>query len=79
MFAGDVAALEAGRRKIREEFSKNKDEVDPDKIAGLIKMAQDTEQMLRCLVVQGVKTEEDSYRLRVTRDTILQDNAPLPK
>ena len=79
MFSGDSVALEAGKQRIRQEFSKNRHEVDPKKIAELIQIAEDTERILRCHVVQGVQTNDGNYQLKITRDTALEENAPLPK
>lgn len=78
-FAGDTAALEAGRQRIRQEFVKNKHETDINKINELLSVGKDVEKMLRQAVVQGVyNVEKNSYELKVTKETLLQDNAPLP-
>ena len=78
VFRDDTFALEAGRQRIRTEFQKNKNETDPAKIAELIKMAEGAEQVLRCNIVQGVETDKGTFRLRITEDTELQNNAPRP-
>ena len=78
VFKDDTLALQAGKERIRNEFSKHKSETDPSKIAELISMAESAEKFLRHNVVQGVQTDESTFRLRITEDTELQDNAKLP-
>lgn len=70
--------MEAGKQRIRSEFAKHKCETDPSKIAELIATAEGAEQFLRCNVVQGVQTDRGTYQLRITHDTELQTNAPVP-
>ncbi|XP_031568619.1 complex III assembly factor LYRM7-like [Actinia tenebrosa] len=78
-FVGDAAALEAGRKRIRQEFIKNKNEKDITKIEELLKTAKDVEKMMLQYVVQGVyKERENKYHIRITEDTALEKNAPLP-
>ena len=71
--------LEAARRKIREDFTQNKTESDPEKIEELVKTAEEAEEVLRRLIVQGVRKSDGSYKLNFREDTALEDNAPLPK
>lgn len=78
VFKDDTRALEAGRQRIRNEFMKHKSETDPSKIAELISMAENAEAFLRCNVVQGVQTDRSTFRLRITEDTELLDNAKSP-
>ena len=78
VFKDDILALETGKERIRNEFIKHKSETDPSKIAELVSMAESAEKFLRCNVVQGVKTDRSTFRLRITEDTELQDNAKLP-
>jgi len=78
VFKEDKHALEAGKQRIRNEFAKHKNETDPSKIAELIATAESAEKFLRCNIVQGVQTDRGTYRLRITEDTELQNNAPLP-
>ena len=78
VFEGDQHALEAGRQRIRSEFAKHKNETDPSKIAELIATAESAEKFLRCNVVQGERTDRGTFRLKITEDTELQTNAPLP-
>ena len=71
--------MEAGKERIRKEFLKHKRETDPSKIAELISVAESAEKFLRHNVVQGVQTDRNTFRLRITEDTQLQDNAKLPR
>lgn len=41
-------------------------------------MAEGAEKVLRCNIVQGVQTDKGTFRLRITGDTELQNNAPRP-
>lgn len=78
-FEGDTFAIQASRLKIREEFIKNKDEVDTGKISELISVAEGTVKLLRHSVVQGVLSEENRFKVKIRKETILEKNAPLPK
>lgn len=78
VFRDDSFALEAGKQRIRTEFLKHKNETDPAKIAELIQMAEGAEKVLRCNIVQGIQTDNGTFRLRITEDTELQNNAPRP-
>ena len=78
VFKNDVVMLEAARRKIKEDFTQNKTEIDPEKIEELLKTAEEAEQVLRRLIVQGVRKSDGSYKLNFREDTVLEDNAPLP-
>lgn len=72
--------LEASKRKIKEEFSGNKTEKDPDRIEELLKAAEEAEEVLRRLIVQGIRKQDGlTYRLIFTENTTLENNAPLPK
>ena len=70
--------MEAGKERIRNEFLKHKSETDPSKISELISMAESADKFLRHNVVQGIQTDRSTFRLRITEDTELQDNAKLP-
>lgn len=70
--------LEAAKRKIRDDFMQNKTESDPERIEELLKTAEQAEEVLRRLIVQGVRKSDGTYKLTFRKDTILEDNAPLP-
>jgi polyribonucleotide nucleotidyltransferase len=70
--------LEAARKKIRDDFAQNKTETSPEKIEDLLKTAEEAEEVLRRLIVQGVRKSDGTYKLNFRKDTVLEDNAPLP-
>ena len=78
VFKDDIVMLEAARRKIKEDFTQNKEERNPDKIKELLETAQEAEEVLRQLIVQGVRKSDGTYKLNFREDTVLEDNAPLP-
>jgi len=52
----------AARNKIRQEFSNHKNENDPAKITELLKVAQESEELLRTKVIQAEETKPNIYR-----------------
>ena len=78
VFRDDSFALEVGKQNIRTEFLKHKIETDQAKIAELIQMVEGAEKVPRCNIVQGIQTDNGTFRLRITKDTELQNNAPRP-
>ncbi|CAH1789865.1 unnamed protein product [Owenia fusiformis] len=77
VFSGDLEAQTKGRLKINEEFKKNKDETDPEKIEKLIKTANGANDYLKKMIVQAVKVKDDTYEVKLTKETVLQKNAEL--
>lgn len=61
MFAGDQTALAAARLKINEEYRKNKDCSDADKVQEMIKFSEAVETELRCTVVQAVQSKDGKF------------------
>lgn len=61
MFAGDQTALAAARLKINEEYRKNKDCSDADKVQEMIKFSEAVETELRCTVVQAVQNKDGKF------------------
>ncbi|KAL5012807.1 hypothetical protein ScPMuIL_011358 [Solemya velum] len=76
IFAEDERALIAARQKINSEFRKNSEVTDAEKIEELIKLGEDSEEILRISVVQGRKTDRGTIEVRVTKDTMMEDNFP---
>ncbi|XP_026692697.1 complex III assembly factor LYRM7-like [Ciona intestinalis] len=74
VFKGDARALEAGRAEINENFRKNRDVTDPEKIEELITIAVDSAQILRKHVVQIEGVAENQFRANITKDTFMLDN-----
>ncbi|XP_063414300.1 complex III assembly factor LYRM7-like [Mytilus trossulus] len=74
VFREDDRALAVARDKINLEFRKNKYEKDTEKISELIQIAEDSEDILRRNVVQGIVREEDkALRLRIRKDVLRSD------
>lgn len=76
IFKEDQRTLEAARKKINEEFKKNKYVTDEGCIKDLVRLAKDVENELRCTVIQAVRVAPDKYRLRITVDTGKYEDAP---
>ncbi|CAG0882257.1 unnamed protein product [Cyprideis torosa] len=89
VFEGDTRAIVEARRKIFEEYRKNRDERDPEKVIEMVTMANDVECCLRETVIQIVEKEPGSRnfvaKLRpdvlCSRETVpsLEDLEGLPK
>ncbi|XP_038058071.1 complex III assembly factor LYRM7-like isoform X2 [Patiria miniata] len=79
VFQGDELALNAARERINEEFAKNKHETDPDEIQQLIKVGEDVAVLMKKNIVQAKLNEAGRYQVRLTEDTLREDNAPLPR
>ncbi|XP_043835174.1 complex III assembly factor LYRM7 [Dromiciops gliroides] len=75
VFKNDIKALEAARKKINEEFKKNKSETSPEEIEKLIKIGSDVELILRKSVIQGIHTDHNTLKL-VPRKDLLTENIP---
>ncbi|XP_002737119.1 complex III assembly factor LYRM7-like [Saccoglossus kowalevskii] len=74
VFKGDQYALAVCRSRINDEFQKNKKETDAEKIQGLLKLAKDTETLLRKTVIQAVLNDKGNYELKIREETELLDN-----
>ncbi|XP_072453586.1 complex III assembly factor LYRM7-like [Notamacropus eugenii] len=75
VFKNDTKALEAARKKINEEFKKNKSETSPEEIEKLIKIGSDVELILRKSVIQGIHTDHNTLKL-IPRKDLLTENTP---
>ncbi|XP_012941920.1 complex III assembly factor LYRM7 [Aplysia californica] len=74
VFDGDAHALAETRNKINQEFRKNLSEQDSSKIDELLVLAGDVSKLLRTTVVQLRQKDDDTYELRVTKDTEMREN-----
>uniref|UniRef100_A0A1A9X1P1 Complex III assembly factor LYRM7 n=1 Tax=Glossina brevipalpis TaxID=37001 RepID=A0A1A9X1P1_9MUSC len=74
VFAGDVVALDAGRKEINNKFKANMKEIDEDAIKKMIKLALDVDRELRTNVIQAREKENGVYELRITPETTRLDN-----
>eukprot|EP00118_Oscarella_pearsei_P006883 m.32221 g.32221 ORF g.32221 m.32221 type:complete len:117 (+) comp31604_c0_seq7:13-363(+) len=60
----------AAKKRIRDEFVKNKYETDSKRKSQLLKIAKETDGILRQNVIQGVLTKSDTYRFQLTDETV---------
>lgn len=74
VFEDDSSTVKSARAKVREEFMKNANEKDTNKIEELLKVADDVQNVLRKDVVQAIKNEKGHYKLKL-RAEHLRDNA----
>ncbi|XP_074137501.1 complex III assembly factor LYRM7 [Sminthopsis crassicaudata] len=74
VFQNDNKALDAARKKINEEFKKNKNETSPEKIEKLIKIGSDVELILRKSVIQGIHTDHNTLKLVPRKDLLIENN-----
>jgi len=64
VFRGDQNALQVAREKIKTEFLKHKAESDPTKIDELIKVAKESEELLRTKIIQAQEVKPHVFRIR---------------
>jgi len=82
VFKGDKFAIDAARRKIREEYDKNWRVEDPEQIQELVKVALDAEATLKTVVQLRHDEEKDVYRVQHHPFVPMEDATPykpLPK
>lgn len=82
VFKGDRFAIDAARKKIREEFEKNRQVADQEEIQNLVKVAMDADATLKTVVQLKLDEERDVYRVRHHKDVPMEDATPykpLPK
>ncbi|CAH1105131.1 unnamed protein product [Psylliodes chrysocephalus] len=76
VFNGDALALSEARKKINEEYKKNKHVTDQTAIEELIKYSNAVEQELKMCVIQAKEVEPGVYQATITKDTAKLDNMP---
>ncbi|XP_059152042.1 complex III assembly factor LYRM7-like [Physella acuta] len=76
VFNGDDHAMKVTTNKIREEFRKNMTLSDPTKLEEAITIANDAAMLLRTTVVQLRQKNQDTFELRLTKNTALPKNTP---
>lgn len=64
VFGEDINALDASRKKIREEFTKHKSVTEPNQITELIKVANESEELLRTKVMQLKEVRPNVFNIR---------------
>ena len=78
LFRSDKVALDAAKKRVRAEFIMNKDVTDKEQLKNLFIYSEETERYLRQNVVQATLVGENTYRVQLTSDTVLEKNTPLP-
>ncbi|KAF8652727.1 hypothetical protein AX16_004226 [Volvariella volvacea WC 439] len=75
-FSGDANVLQAFREKMRTDALAYKDITNPEEYEQSVKLSNEIAQILRKNIVQGRRVEgsEDTWKLRITRDTELGSN-----
>uniref|UniRef100_A0A1B6C4T0 Complex III assembly factor LYRM7 n=1 Tax=Clastoptera arizonana TaxID=38151 RepID=A0A1B6C4T0_9HEMI len=76
VFKDDNIALEAARKKINEEFVKNKHVTDEGAIKEMLKFTSEVEQELKTHVIQAREVRPGEYAVRITPDTEKLTNIP---
>ncbi|KAG2194452.1 uncharacterized protein EV154DRAFT_426271 [Mucor mucedo] len=74
VFAADVAAVEAARRETYARFMQFQNETNHDILEEKLKLAGQVESLLKKNVIQGVPQGDNTFKLRITKDTELSDN-----
>ncbi|KAI7861306.1 hypothetical protein BDF14DRAFT_1878340 [Spinellus fusiger] len=75
LFREDVRTLQAARKETRERFLHHKEDISADKLKSHISLANQVTALLKERVLQGVSVgNENVFKLRITKDTVLGDN-----
>ncbi|KAJ3321705.1 hypothetical protein HDV06_003998 [Boothiomyces sp. JEL0866] len=72
-FKNEPMVLKQAKLEIKNNFMKNKDVTDSNKIQEMIKIAVQTNEILKRNVVYG-EYKGDKYELQVSEDTEINDN-----
>ncbi|KND00304.1 uncharacterized protein SPPG_04629 [Spizellomyces punctatus DAOM BR117] len=75
-FDADAAQIKNARLYTRQQFLQQKDETDPEKLAKLVKTAQQAAVIIRKNIVQGVKKEkaDETYVLKLDEEKEINSN-----
>ncbi|CEG62965.1 hypothetical protein RMATCC62417_00188 [Rhizopus microsporus] len=76
VFDTDYRAIEAARKETYARFMQFKDETNTDILEEL---ARQVDVLLRKNVIQGVNQGNNTFKLRITKDTELGDNDSIKK
>ncbi|KAI9317172.1 hypothetical protein BX666DRAFT_152323 [Dichotomocladium elegans] len=74
VFGGDLPAIQAARKETHARFMSFKDETNVNVLEEKLKLANQVVSLLRHNVVQGVPKGDNTFELRITKDTELGDN-----
>ncbi|ORX89772.1 hypothetical protein K493DRAFT_318432 [Basidiobolus meristosporus CBS 931.73] len=73
-FKGDTQALTAAYAKTRQEFMNSHEETDEKVIKEKIDLAKQVATLLHHNIVQGVKKENEVYKLNLDQEHEINDN-----
>ncbi|XP_050309658.1 complex III assembly factor LYRM7 [Anthonomus grandis grandis] len=76
VFKGDIRALTEGRKKINEEFKKQKHVENTDSIKELINYSKAIEEELRSCVIQAREVAPGRFQAEISEDIKKLDNVP---
>ncbi|KAI8087718.1 uncharacterized protein B0P05DRAFT_532009 [Gilbertella persicaria] len=79
VFANDHRAILAAKKETYARFMQSKDETNTDILEEKFNLARQVATLLRRNVIQGVPKDENTYKLRITKDTELGDNDSIKK
>ncbi|KDR24099.1 complex III assembly factor LYRM7 [Zootermopsis nevadensis] len=75
-FQDDHFALQAARKRINEEYKKNKHVTNSEAVNEMINLSKAVEEELKTSVVQAREVEPGKYELRILPNTRKLDNIP---
>ncbi|CAO3652943.1 unnamed protein product [Mucor hiemalis] len=74
VFGLDLKAIDAAKKETHSRFMQFKNETNHDILEEKLKLAGQIETLLRKNVIQGVPQGENTFKLRITKDTELGHN-----
>ncbi|KAJ8656575.1 hypothetical protein O0I10_007652 [Lichtheimia ornata] len=74
VFGEDIRAIQAAKKETHSRFMQYKDESNVDVLEEKLKLADQVIMLLRHNVVQGIPKDDNTFELRITKDTELGDN-----
>ncbi|CDH60118.1 hypothetical protein RO3G_02732 [Lichtheimia corymbifera JMRC:FSU:9682] len=74
VFGEDIRAIQAAKKETHSRFMQYKDESNVDVLEEKLKLADQVITLLRHNVVQGIPKDDNTFELRITKDTELGDN-----
>ncbi|KAI8349660.1 hypothetical protein BD560DRAFT_410110 [Blakeslea trispora] len=74
VFGSDHRAILAAKKETHARFMQSKDETNTTVLEQKLELAGQVASLLRRNVIQGVSKGDDTFKLRITKDTELGDN-----
>ncbi|KAI9013780.1 hypothetical protein CLU79DRAFT_768700 [Phycomyces nitens] len=74
VFGEDIKAFNAAKKETYARFMQSKDETNTDVLEKKLNMADQVATLLKQNVLQGVSKGDNTFKLRITKDTVLGDN-----